>query len=126
VQEEIAACNEADRTAGFKGPGLACGLYADAIAEDEQTAAQANDPDVGNFVIYRRDCSYIAATNLPSCAFGVLSAAIEAGEPLPSPTTVFTTNICAPVFNPTNVLPFIPFIPCIAGACDSDDPTSPE
>jgi len=74
-------------------------------------------------VIYKPDCSYIAAKTLPPCAFGVLSDAIAAGEALPTPTTVFSTNICVASFNPLNLVPLI-LVPCVAGAC-SDDPVSP-
>lgn len=124
ISAEIQACNAADQSFASKVSGLSCGLYAEAVADGEQSGSYGDVP-VGNFVIYKPDCSYIAAKTLPPCAFGVLSDAIAAGEALPTPTTVFATNICVASFNPMNVIPLIPFVPCVAGACSDDDPVSP-
>ena len=129
VAEQQRACQEADQASGSKVSALNCGFYGEAVATDEQTEADFQNTgnssfgDVGNLVVYKRDCSFIAAKNLPPCAFGVLTTAIESGAPLPSPTTVFATNICAPSI--PNLIPFIPPIICIAGVCDSDPGTPP-
>lgn len=123
--EEQRACDNAHLSSQTKVPTLSCGLYAEAVAEDEQAGKDFGDVDVGNLVVYRNDCSYIAAKNIPICASNVLSGIVDSGKPLPTPTVVFSTNICAPTFNPTNLLPLIPLVPCVAGACEPNGPLTP-